>query len=413
MIRSSGENLMKDSSPFSLMLLIAGALAIGSPADAADPVFDQWVRDFLPVARANNISDAVFERAFDGIAPDPEILAAADNQAEFVKAIWDYMDSAVSEKRIMNGATKIAAFERDLAAIEEKWGVERAILVAIWGIESSYGEILDNPAIVKSAIRSLATLAYQGGERAKFGRTQLLAALKILENGDTTPDQLTGSWAGAMGHTQFIPTTYLAHAADYDGDGRRDIWNSPQDALASAANYLAASGWQRAKGWGYEVRVAETFDYGLADGKTIKSIQYWLNNGISLIKANKSVPMDDEARLFLPAGSSGPAFLLLKNFDVIKRYNNADAYALAIGHLADRIEGGGPIRATWPRELKPLSRVQVEELQRLLTQKGFDAGGIDGLLGPKSRTALRAYQRASGKIPDGFATEQLLAELRS
>jgi len=412
MIRSSGENLMKDSCAFPGMLLIAGMLAIATPA-GADPAFDQWVREFLPVARANNISDVVFERAFDGIAPDPEILAAAENQAEFVKAIWDYMDSAVSQTRILNGKAKIAAFERDLAAIEEKWGVDRAILVAIWGIESSYGGILDNPVIVKSVIRSLATLAYQGGVRARFGHTQLLAALKILENGDTTPDRLTGSWAGAMGHTQFIPTTYLAYAADYDGDGRRDIWNSPQDALASAANYLAASGWQRGKSWGYEVRVVETFDYGLADGKTVKSIQNWLNNGISLIEGNKFVPMHDEARLFLPAGSSGPAFLLLKNFDVIKRYNNADAYALAIGHLADQIKGGGPIRATWPRALKPLSRVQIEELQRLLTQKGFDAGGVDGLLGPKSRADLRAYQRASGKIPDGFATEQLLVELRS
>ncbi|MEP3265210.1 MAG: lytic murein transglycosylase [Hyphomicrobiales bacterium] len=378
----------------------------------ADPAFDGWVRSLLPVAKANGIKEEVFERAFEGITPDPTVLAAANNQAEFVKAIWDYLDRAVSDTRVANGKIKHEEFTADLALMEEKWGVDQSVLVAIWGLESAYGDILDNPKIVKSVIRSLATLAYQGGKRAKFGRTQLIAALKILQNADTTLDRLTGSWAGAMGHTQFIPTTYLAHAVDYDGDGKRDVWGLPHDALASAANYLAVSGWQRGKGWGVEVTLPSEFDYDLADGKIKKSTEEWLNIGITLNLGN-NISMSDMARLFLPGGASGPAFLLFKNFDVIKRYNNADAYALAIGHLSDRIEGATPFQARWPRHLKPLTHDQTKEVQRLLTQKGFSTGGVDGILGPKSRAAVRAYQKAIGKIPDGFVTTLLLEELQS
>lgn len=378
----------------------------------ADPAFDGWVRRLLSVAKANGIREEVFERAFEGITPDPAVLEAANNQAEFVKAIWDYLDRAVSDTRIANGKIKHEEFTADLALMEEKWGVDQSVLIAIWGLESAYGDILDNPKIVKSVIRSLATLAYQGEKRARFGRTQLIAALKILQNGDTTLDRLTGSWAGAMGHTQFIPTTYLAHAVDYNGDGKRDVWGPPHDALASAANYLAVSGWQRGKPWGVEVTLPSEFDYGFADGKIKKSIQKWLNIGITLNLDNK-ISLSDDARLFLPGGASGPAFLLFKNFDVIKRYNNADAYALAIGHLSDRIEGGTAFQATWPRHLKPLTRDQRKEVQRLLTRKGFSTGGVDGILGPKSLAAVRAYQKAIGKIPDGFVTTLLLEELQS
>lgn len=408
------------------LILCAALCSFGAPLQAteiqatpaqaepvqADPAFDRWVRSLLPVAKANGIKEEVFERAFEGITPDPAVLEAANNQAEFVKAIWDYLDRAVSDTRVANGKIKHEEFTADLALMEEKWGINQSVLVAIWGLESAYGDILDNPKVVKSVIRSLATLAYQGQKRARFGRTQLIAALKILQNGDTSLDRLTGSWAGAMGHTQFIPTTYLAHAVDYDGDGKRDVWGPPHDALASAANYLAVSGWQRGKTWGVEVTLPSEFDYDLADGKTKKSIHEWLKIGISLKLGNK-ISMSDAARLFLPGGASGPAFLLFKNFDVIKRYNNADAYALAIGHLSDRIEGATPFQATWPRHLKPLTRDQTKEVQRLLTLKGFGTGGVDGILGPKSRAAVRAYQKAIGKIPDGFVTTLLLEELQS
>lgn len=403
---------------FNICLVAVFALAAGCAFARAqagtEAAFERWVRDFRSVAQAAGIRLDVYDRAFAGVLPDPAILRSADNQAEFVRAIWDYLDSAVSQARIEGGREKAARFSADLRAIEEKWGVDRMVLVAIWGLESSYGAILDNPKIVKGVVRSLATLAFQGAERAEFGRTQLIAALKILQNGDIASDRLTGSWAGAMGHTQFIPTTYLAHAVDYDGDGRRDIWSAPpQDALASSANYLAASGWERGHGWGYEVRLPEGFDYGLADGKTRKSIEKWSTMGIARIRGNSFPRPEDEARLFLPAGASGPAFLLLKNFDVIKRYNNADAYALAIGHLSDRLKGFGPVKAEWPRHLRPLTRSQAEELQMRLNEKGFDTGGVDGQLGPKSRAAVRAYQRDAGLVPDGFATDALLERLRS
>ena len=230
--------------------------------------------------------------------------------------------------------------------MEEKWGVDRNVLIAIWGLESSYGQILDNPKIVKNVIRSLSTLAFKGGKRAEFWDRELIAALKILQNGDTTPDKMTGSWAGAMGHTQFIPTTYLAHAVDYDGDGRRNIWGSRQDALASAANYLAVSGWERGKGWGYEVKLPANFNFAHADGKSRKTLADWSKLGIQRANGGNYPRPDDSARLFLPGGAKGPAFLLLKNFDVIKRYNNADAYALAIGHLSDRLKGFGSFKGT-------------------------------------------------------------------
>ena len=393
-----------------IVLAVLSTFVVSSNANSD---FDRWVRAFLPIAIKNGIREDVFKRAFAEITPDEEVLKAANNQAEFVKAIWDYLDSAVSDNRIQNGKTKLGDFQTDLIQMEVKWGIDREVLVAIWGLESAYGAILDNDKVVKSVIRSLATLAYKGEARAKFGRTQLIAALKILQNQDISFDKFTGSWAGAMGHTQFIPTTYLAHAVDYDGDGKRDIWGRPHDALASAANYLAVSGWQRGKSWGIEVSLPENFDYALADGKTTKLIEKWLKIGITYNYSNSSISQQDQARLFLPGGASGPKFLLFKNFDVIKRYNNANAYALAIGHLSDRIKGGGAFQGSWPRHLTVLNRQEIKELQRLLTEKGFNTGGIDGLIGPKSRAAIRAYQRAQGDIPDGFVTTEMLEELQS
>lgn len=400
--------------PFIVFKVIIAVLSLtlGSAAHA-NTAYNNWVAAFKPRALSAGVSSALYDQSFRGLTPDPAILKASKNQAEFVKAIWQYLDAAVSKTRIKNGLNGKTALASDLAIMEEKWGVDRHVLIAIWGLESSYGQILDNPKIVKNVIRSLSTLAFKGGKRAKFWDRELIAALKILQNGDTTPDKMTGSWAGAMGHTQFIPTTYLAHAVDYDGDGRRNIWGSRQDALASAANYLAVSGWERGKGWGYEVRLPSKFNYALADGKTRKTLASWSKLGIVRMNGNGFPRPDDSARLFLPGGAEGPAFLLLKNFDVIKRYNNADAYALAIGHLSDRLKGFGAFKGTWPRHLKPLTRSQRKELQTLLTRKGFDTGGIDGRLGPNSRKALRAYQRAIGVTPDGFPTTKLLQRLRS
>lgn len=384
-----------------------------APAAFADAAGQRWVAQFWPVAQKAGISRSVYMNALGSFTPDPDVLAKASNQAEFVKPLWDYLDGAVSEKRLENGKQALKQYGRQLAAIEAAYGVDRSVVVAIWGMESSYGAVLTNEKIVKGTIRSLATLAYQGGRRAKYGRTQLIAALKILQRGDITARGMTGSWAGAMGHTQFIPTTYQAYAVDFDGDGRRDIWNSEVDALASTANYLAKMGWRQGETWGYEVVLPRGFDWRLADAGKTAPLSAWRKLGITRA-AGRTFPNSDEAaRLYAPAGANGPAFLLLPNFRVIKRYNNADAYALAVGHLADRLRGSGAFVGEWPRGVRPLSGDERAEVQALLARQGFYDGAVDGKLGAGTRQAIRAYQRHQGQVADGYASTGLLQQLRT
>jgi membrane-bound lytic murein transglycosylase B len=390
---------------FALVLLSTGS-------GRADPGFNRWVQDFWPAAQAEGISRATFEVAFSGVTPDPEVLQKASNQAEFVKPMWDYVASAASEKRVATGRQMLAQHRALLDRIEAAYGVDRHILVAIWGMESSYGEVLGNPKIVKSVVRSLATLGYADPKRGKFGRQQLIAALKILQNGDVSPAGLTGSWAGAMGHTQFIPTTYLAYAVDFDGDGRRSVWNEA-DALASAGHYLKKSGWVGGRTWGYEVALPPDFDYRLVDAEATHSLAAWERMGVRRAGGEAFPRADDNAVLIAPAGAAGPAFLMLRNHFVIKRYNNATAYALGVGHLADRLRGGGPFVQAWPQAERPLSRDESAELQTHLMRAGLYAGAIDGKIGPGSRAAIRAFQARRGWIADGFAGVRLLQTLRS
>ena len=394
-----------------LLLCIAVSGISGGPA-YADRGFDRWVQEFWPTARAAGISSATYRAAFVGLTPDPSINRKAARQPEFVTPIWEYLASAASERRIENGREKLIEWKGWLDRIEVKYGVSRYVVVAIWGMESSYGAVLDNPKIVKNVIRSLATLAYAGGKRKKFGRRQLIAALKILERGDVTPRRMTGSWAGAMGHTQFIPTTYNAYAVDFDGDGRRNIWSSIPDALGSTAAYLKKSGWVSGKTWGYEVDLPRGFDYAHADRREKRTIEDWQHLGVQRVNGRAFPRPSDEAYLLMPAGARGPAFLMLKNFRVIKRYNNADAYALGVGHLADRLMGGGPLVSRWPREEKPLTKSQVRELQALLNRLGYGTGGIDGKIGPKTLAAIRGYQRRRGDPADGYANTRLLNGLK-
>lgn len=391
--------------------LVASAAMLLTP-NLATANFDQWVRDFWPTARAAGITANTYNAAFAGVQPDNSILRSAGNQAEFVRPIWDYLDSMVSEKRLTNGREMLQMHRRTLDAIEARYGVDRHIVVAIWGMESSYGQVLDNPKIVKPVIRSLATLAYADRRRQRFGRKQLVAALKILQNGDTNVAGLTGSWAGAMGHTQFIPTTYEAYAVDFDGDGRRNIWTSIPDALASTASYLDTMGWESGKTWGYEVQLARGFNFELADNKTSRSLAEWQRLGVQRTRGRGFPRANDKARLFVPAGAHGPAFLMLKNFRVIKRYNNADAYALAVGHLADRLRGGAGFDQNWPRNEKPLTRTQRKELQQLLARRGYYSGAIDGKIGPMSRAAIRRFQKQSGLDVDGYASTMILQRLQ-
>ncbi|MBA3519665.1 MAG: lytic murein transglycosylase [Rhizobiales bacterium] len=379
----------------------------------AEASFDGWVRDFWPVAQAEGISRATYENAFRGVTPDPEVLEKAQFQPEFVKPMWDYVRNAASEKRVATGRDMLAQHGALLDRIEAAYGVDRHILVAIWGMESSYGEVLSDPKIVRSVVRSLATLAWGDKRRARFGRQQLLAALKIVERGDIAIDGLTGSWAGAMGHTQFIPTTYQAYAVDFDGDGRRDMWNSPVDALASAGNYLNKSGWVGGKTWGYEVVLPTDFDYRLADVETSHALGEWERLGVRRAGGEGFPRPEDKGVLLAPAGASGPAFLLLRNHYVIKRYNNATAYALGVGHLADQLRGGGAFVQAWPSSERPLSREETAELQGHLIRVGLYQGAIDGKIGPRSRAAIRAFQSGRGLKADGFAGVRLLEALRS
>lgn len=399
---------------FAGFLAVCGGLNLAPGEARADAAFQNWVAQYQAQARRAGINDAVLAQAFSGVtAPDESVLRSARYQPEFVRPIWEYLDSAVSSRRIANGQAMLREHAVALDRIEEATGVSKYIVVAIWGMESSYGAVLENPNIVKPVIRSLATLAYADENRRRFGSEQLLAALQILQRGDTTADQMYGSWAGAMGHTQFIPTTYLAHSADFDGDRRSDIWQNVPDALYSTANYLRASGWVPGHTWGYEVRIPQGFDWRLADETTQRTLAQWQQMGIVRTRDRSFPRPGDQAKLVAPAGAGGPAFLMLRNFDVIKRYNNATSYALAVGHLADRLKGFGGFQSGWPRNLQPLTRAQVEQLQTLLNQRGFSTGGVDGRIGPNTRGAIRAFQASIGQVPDGYASTDLLARLSS
>ena len=365
------------------------------------------------LAQARGISQGTIAQSLKGLSSDPDVLAAAQQQAEFVKPIWEYLDAAVTDARITTGRGKLVEWSPLLDALEHSFGVDRHILVAIWGVESSYGAVLDDLAIVRPVIRSLATLACGDQGRASFWRDELMAVLQILEHGEVTSAPMTGSWAGAMGHTQFMPTTYQSHAVDFDGDGRRDIWGSIPDALASTANYLKISGWRSGEGWGYEVELPHGFDYLLADETTERPLSSWMQLGVRLLHQPPSIATDAEAVLVLPTGAKGPAFLLLPNFRVILRYNTAMAYALSVAHLSDRLRGGVAFVRSWPRDDRVLTTDQRKELQLRLANRGFPVGDIDGKVGPKTRAAIRAYQASVGLMPDGYADAVLLETVSS
>lgn len=391
-------------------VLIGLGLAGSARADAG---FDRWVQSFWTQARAGGVNRATYEAAFRGVSPDPEVLQKARYQPEFVKPIGDYLASVVSEKRVNNGRAMLVQYSGLLGRLEQAYGVDRHILVAIWGMESSYGEVLQDPTIVRSVVRSLSTLAYGDPRRGRFARQQLIAALKIVQHGDVTVGGLTGSWAGAMGHTQFIPTTYNAYAVDFDRDGRRNIWTSPTDALASAANYLRKAGWQTGKTWGYEVVLPRGFDYRLAKGGPSRPLAQWQKLGVSRAGGEGFPRADEKGVLLAPAAANGPAFLALRNHFVIRRYNNAMAYALGVGHLADRLRGGGGFVQAWPAGEWQLSEADMAEVQQHLARFGLYAGAIDGKLGAGSRAAIRAFQSGRGMVADGAVGPRLLEALRN
>ncbi len=379
-------------------------LPLAGKASAASP--SAWVDGFWPTAKAAGITRATYRRALGNFAPDPDVIKNASSQAEFTMKIWNYLDQMVSDDRITEGRAALDRYGDLLDRIEARYGVDREVVVAIWGMESHYGSVLTRPSLVKNTIRSLATLAYSGGRLSSFGRKQLVAALKIVQRGDVAPEGMTGSWAGAMGHTQFIPTTFEAYGVDFDGDGHRNIWTSPVDALASTANYLNEAGWRHGETWGYEVVVPAG-----VKATSERSLAAWAKLGVVRVGGKAFPRPGDKATLYRPNGANGPSFLLLPNFKVIKRYNNSNFYALAVGHLSDRLAGYGPFATPWPAHEKPLSQDERERMQLLLTMLGLYDGDIDGVLGSGSRAAIKTYQRSVGLTPDGVGTRTLLQRL--
>lgn len=373
--------------------------------------FREWIVDFYPQAAAQGISKNVYREAFKGITtPDPQVLDKASFQPEFTTEIWEYLDLRVTDFAVEKGQKKQQQYGAILRDIQRSFGVRPSVVLAIWSMETSYGAVLNKPRRLHYVPRALATLGYGDKKRARFGRSQLIAALKILQAGDIGKADFTGSWAGAMGHTQFIPTSYLAYGVDMDGDGKRDIWNSVPDALATAANLLSKNNWQSGKTWGYEVIAPAGMHKGLIE--QTKTLAQWQRLGFVRPHGKVFPRPGDKAVLKMLAGSKGPGFLVLKNFFVLKRYNNSDFYALAVGLLADRIAGYGKMTQLWPRPAGSLSLDEKYELQRRLQAKGLYDGAVDGSIGSVTREAIRKFERQVGMPPTGKPSQDVLSALR-
>lgn len=373
-----------------------------------NPAFDQWKTQFRARALAAGIPASVADPALGGAGFLPDVIARDRRQTEFTRTLEDYLNIAVSAERLAGGRAALQRHGTTLRAIESRFGVEAEVITAIWGLESRYGTERGEIPVLSA----VATLAFDG-RRGAFFESQLIAALRILQRGDTSISNLRGSWAGAMGHTQFIPTTYQEYAVDFTGNGRRDIWaEDPSDALASAANYLARSGWQRGQPWGIEVRLPDGFDTGLAGRGNNRPVSGWTGLGIRDMDG-RAVRDHGPAALLLPDGPRGPAFLIFRNFTALLRYNNSEFYVIGIGHLSDRLRGGGPIRGNFQPDRFGLRLGERQEMQRLLTRAGFDTQGADGVIGPNSEAAIRSWQQARGQPATGQPSRAMLEQLRA
>ena len=411
-----------------LVLLLAGcadpglnlgpqlAMGPGAPAPtpqapalppSGSPAFDEWLRGFYGRALSAGLPPALLNQELAGLTPNDRVSALDSRQPEFSRPVSDYLRGVVTDDRLAIGRRKRDALPA-LADIEARYGVSRNILVGIWGLESSFGAILGDFDV----IRSMATLAADG-RRRQFAEDQLIAALTMIQSGEFTRGQLIGSWAGAMGQTQFIPTTFLSTAVDGDGDGRRDVWGSSPDALASAANLLAKAGWVRGQSWHREVVVPAGFDYALVEGPKETPAQ-WAQRGVTPADGRGFSAADQgaEAQLIAPSGAGGPMFLIFPNHFVIRRYNNSTAYALGVGLLAQGLAGEGGVVRPWPQET-PLSLTDRTDAQTALARLGFDPGTPDGIVGVNTRAALRAYQQSRGLTADGYLSLEMVRRLRA
>jgi lytic murein transglycosylase len=364
--------------------------------------FRRFVDSLWVDARARGVTRATFDKAFEGVTPDPKIIALTRKQSEFVRPIWEYIDSAVSAQRLERGREIAGEWSNTLARVEQTYGVPRSVVLGVWGMETNFGSFTGSIYVV----RALATLAFTG-YRGTFFRDELLLALQILQEGHVERSGMTGSWAGAMGQTQFMPSSFLKYAVDGNGDGRRDIWRSIPDALASTANYLRQHGWRPGLPWGFEVELPRGFDFR----NHRHAFRAWQGLGLHRVDG-QAFPSSGEATLFVPGGANGPAFLVTDNYLVIKAYNSSDAYAMGVAHLGDRLLGGKPIQGDWPKE-PMLGRDQRHEVQRRLGSLGFYEGEADGKFGTKTREAVRNFQLHRGLVADGYIDASLLRELRA
>jgi len=376
-------------------------------ANTIEQRFADWVTGFRASAQSQGIDEATLHAAFDDVHYLPRVVELDRAQPEFIRTVWDYLDITVSPQRVARGQDKLLEVRAQADDAAARYGVAPGILVAIWGIESNYGDNMGSTP----AIDALATLGFEG-RREAWARGQLFAALKILQSGDADRTQMVGSWAGAMGQTQFMPSAFLAYAVDADGDGRRDIWGSLADVMASTANFLARSGWRAGEPWGAEVQLPPGFDLGRADLQVRQPAATWAAEGVRTFDDSPLPELDDSA-ILLPAGARGPAFLVGPNFRTILRYNNSINYALAVSLLSQRLTEGPTVQAPWPRDQQALTRAQLLDLQSALNALGFDSGTPDGMMGPATRAALRRYQRSIGAPADGYPTLEWLERLQA
>ena len=388
--------------------LLAGAAAWVASAAIA-PALGQSLGGFIDTtwsrARAKGVSRRTFDAAMGGFRPLDSVLKLSRSQPEFVSTAADYIGKRVTDGNTVKGRSMRGEWAQTLGAITSRYGVQAEAMLAIWGIETNYGGFMGGT----NSVHALASLSYSGYRADYFG-SELITALQILEAGHVTHDRMVGSWAGAMGHPQFMPSSFMRYAVDFKGDGREDIWNSVPDALASIANYLKEHGWRPGETWGYEVKLPVQFNYNNVWNKTTASLADWRGLGVRRTNGRDFPRPGDAARLYMPMGGNGPVFAVLANFDVIKRYNNSDSYALAVGHLADRIIGGGTFAAPWPKDTA-LNKSDRQQVQTLLLRRGYDIGSPDGIIGPKTRAAVIDWQSRSGLVADGHVSGRLLDSL--
>jgi lytic murein transglycosylase len=395
---------------FSALLTLATAAPLTQAQTSASDTaqFQACLARLQPMASSKGVSRSTFERLTQDLAPDMSVIEKLDYQPEFRSPIWDYLSALVDGERVAEGQAMLLRHADTLKQVEQRYGVDPATVVAVWGVESNFGQNFGQYPLVQS----LGTLSCFGRRQSYF-RGELFAAMRILQKGDVAPERLVGSWAGAFGHTQFMPSTFERLAVDFDGDGRADLMDNASDALASTANFLKNAGWRSGQGWGMEVKLPAGFSTANEGRRSKRAISEWTSRGLTSVDGSPLPGSVGSAGLLTLAGPTGPAFLVFRNFDAIYSYNAAESYGLAIAHLSDRLRGAGPFTTPWPTDDPGISRAERRELQGLLLLRGHAIGEVDGMLGEKSRAAIRIEQARLGQEASGRGGTKILNALRA